>query len=183
MLWRYRGRAPAYDDGSNDPSAVTRDYTLRVDDDAGAAPVLSVFGGKITTYRQARRARDGQARSRYFPGLKPAWTDARAAAGKRFRRRSRAWRRATRSSRAIRASRRRRCAASSAATARAPTRCSATASWAKHFGAGLTERELRYFIEHEWARERRGRALAAHEVRAADDRSAARSASRRCVGR
>ncbi len=36
----------------SDPSAITRDYTLRVDDEAGLSPVLSVFGGKITTYRR-----------------------------------------------------------------------------------------------------------------------------------
>ncbi|MDR0796798.1 MAG: hypothetical protein LBE79_12250, partial [Tannerella sp.] len=40
------------DDGANDPSAITRDYTLRLDDAGGAAPVLSVFGGKLTTYRR-----------------------------------------------------------------------------------------------------------------------------------
>ena len=51
VLWRYAGVRPLYDDGSADASSVTRDYTLRVDDEAGNAPVLSVFGGKITTYR------------------------------------------------------------------------------------------------------------------------------------
>jgi glycerol-3-phosphate dehydrogenase len=49
VIWRYAGVRPLYDDGSGDPSAVTRDYTLRVD--TSAAPVLSVFGGKLTTYR------------------------------------------------------------------------------------------------------------------------------------
>src|SRR5437763_7977133 len=46
VRWRYAGVRPLYDDGAADPSAITRDYTLRLDDDAGAAPVLSVFGGK-----------------------------------------------------------------------------------------------------------------------------------------
>ncbi|HEX2334254.1 MAG TPA: glycerol-3-phosphate dehydrogenase, partial [Burkholderiales bacterium] len=72
-LWRYAGVRPLYDDGSANPSAITRDYTLRVDDDAGAAPVLSVFGGKITTYR--RLAEHTLAKlAPYFPGLKPPWT-------------------------------------------------------------------------------------------------------------
>ncbi|HEX9182358.1 MAG TPA: FAD-dependent oxidoreductase [Burkholderiales bacterium] len=52
VLWRFAGVRPLYDDGRSDSSEVTRDYTLRVDDDAGAAPVVSVFGGKITTYRR-----------------------------------------------------------------------------------------------------------------------------------
>jgi glycerol-3-phosphate dehydrogenase len=73
VLWRYAGVRPLYDDGSQDPSAITRDYTLRVDDLDGKAPVLSVFGGKITTYRTlAEHALDRL--SPYFPGLKRAWT-------------------------------------------------------------------------------------------------------------
>jgi glycerol-3-phosphate dehydrogenase len=73
VVWRYAGVRPLYDDGSDDPSAVTRDYTLRVDDEQGAAPVLSVFGGKITTYRRlAEHALEKLAP--YFPGLRPAWT-------------------------------------------------------------------------------------------------------------
>ncbi len=73
IVWSYAGVRPLYDDGSANPSAVTRDYTLRLDADAGAAPVLSVFGGKITTYRKlAERAVD--ILSAWYPGLRPAWT-------------------------------------------------------------------------------------------------------------
>src|SRR5207248_9268636 len=73
VVWRYAGVRPLYDDGTSDPSAVTRDYTLRVDDDAGVAPVLSVFGGKITTYRRlAEQALEKL--EPYFVGLKGTWT-------------------------------------------------------------------------------------------------------------
>lgn len=73
VAWRYTGVRPLYDDGTNDPSAITRDYTLRVDDDAGAAPVLSIYGGKVTTYR--RLAEHAMQRlAPYFPGLKGDWT-------------------------------------------------------------------------------------------------------------
>ena len=51
VVWSYSGVRPLYDDGESDPSAITRDYTL-VYDDAQGAPLLSVFGGKITTYRR-----------------------------------------------------------------------------------------------------------------------------------
>ena len=82
-LWRYAGVRPLYDDGSSDPSAVTRDYTLRVDDEAGAAPVLSVFGGKITIYRRlAEHAMEKL--SPYFPGMKGAWTARAPLAGSDF---------------------------------------------------------------------------------------------------
>ncbi|MEO8442874.1 MAG: glycerol-3-phosphate dehydrogenase [Betaproteobacteria bacterium] len=73
VRWHYAGVRPLYDDGTADPSAITRDYTLRLDADAGVAPVLSVFGGKITTYRKlAEHALDKL--QRWFPAMRPAWT-------------------------------------------------------------------------------------------------------------
>ena len=79
-VWTYAGIRPLYDDGTADPSAVSRDYTLRLDADAGAAPVLSVFGGKITTYRRlAEHALDKLAP--WFPGRRAAWTATTALAG------------------------------------------------------------------------------------------------------
>lgn len=50
VVWSYSGVRPLYDDHSGNASAVTRDYRLDIDHDG--APVLSVFGGKITTYRK-----------------------------------------------------------------------------------------------------------------------------------
>jgi glycerol-3-phosphate dehydrogenase len=52
VVWSYSGVRPLYDDGSASASEVTRDYVLDLDAPPGAAPVLSVFGGKITTYRR-----------------------------------------------------------------------------------------------------------------------------------
>jgi glycerol-3-phosphate dehydrogenase len=55
VVWSYAGVRPLIDDGSGKPEAATRGYTFELDlDDAQgrrAAPLLSVFGGKITTYR------------------------------------------------------------------------------------------------------------------------------------
>jgi glycerol-3-phosphate dehydrogenase len=51
VVWSYSGVRPLYDDAAKNASAVTRDYVLDIDQPAGQAPVLSVFGGKITTYR------------------------------------------------------------------------------------------------------------------------------------
>lgn len=50
VLWSYAGVRPLIEDESADPASVTRDYALEIDGDT--APVLSVFGGKITTYRR-----------------------------------------------------------------------------------------------------------------------------------
>ena len=52
IAWSYSGVRPLYDDDTEDASAVTRDYVLELDAGDGRAPLLSVFGGKITTYRR-----------------------------------------------------------------------------------------------------------------------------------
>lgn len=51
IVWTYSGVRPLYDDGASSATAATRDYTLKIDVSLGA-PVLNVFGGKITTYRR-----------------------------------------------------------------------------------------------------------------------------------
>jgi glycerol-3-phosphate dehydrogenase len=51
VQWAYAGVRPLYDDAAGDVSAVTRDYAFDLDTEGGAA-LLSVFGGKITTYRK-----------------------------------------------------------------------------------------------------------------------------------
>lgn len=52
IVWSYSGIRPLYDDKAANASAVTRDYVLDLDADEGRAPMLSVYGGKITTYRK-----------------------------------------------------------------------------------------------------------------------------------
>jgi glycerol-3-phosphate dehydrogenase len=55
IVWTYSGVRPLYDDSHTDVSAITRDYVFDIDEGRGAergAPMLSVFGGKITTYRK-----------------------------------------------------------------------------------------------------------------------------------
>ncbi len=51
VVWTYSGVRPLVDDGSGRPEAATRGYRFELDGGAGEAPLLSVFGGKITTYR------------------------------------------------------------------------------------------------------------------------------------
>ena len=51
VVWSYSGVRPLYDDGAKSATAATRDYVLTVDTSRGA-PALNVFGGKITTYRR-----------------------------------------------------------------------------------------------------------------------------------
>jgi glycerol-3-phosphate dehydrogenase len=51
IVWTYSGVRPLYDDGVSKAQEATRDYVLTTDNDAGA-PLTSIFGGKITTYRK-----------------------------------------------------------------------------------------------------------------------------------
>ncbi|WP_432817218.1 glycerol-3-phosphate dehydrogenase [Sulfitobacter sp. JB4-11] len=72
VVWTYSGVRPLYDDGASSAAAATRDYTLKVEA-AGGAPILNIFGGKITTYRKlAEDAMDKIAP--HFPGLSGHWT-------------------------------------------------------------------------------------------------------------
>lgn len=73
VVWSYSGVRPLFDDGTDNPSAVTRDYVLELDDVDRQAPLLSVFGGKITTYRKlAEHALNDL--GPYFPGMGGPWT-------------------------------------------------------------------------------------------------------------
>ncbi|WP_417680332.1 glycerol-3-phosphate dehydrogenase [Roseibium sp.] len=72
IVWTYSGVRPLYDDGASSATAATRDYTLKIDD-AGGAPLLNVFGGKITTYRRLAESALEKI-LRYFPDRKGAWT-------------------------------------------------------------------------------------------------------------
>ncbi len=52
VVWSFSGVRPLHDDAAVNASAVTRDYVLDLDSVNDSAPLLSVFGGKITTYRR-----------------------------------------------------------------------------------------------------------------------------------
>lgn len=56
VVWAFAGVRSLYDDGSARPEDVTRDYHLELDKRFGEAPLLTVYGGKITTYRRLAEA-------------------------------------------------------------------------------------------------------------------------------
>jgi glycerol-3-phosphate dehydrogenase len=72
VVWAYAGVRALYDDGSRKAQDVGREYALILNERFGEAPLLSVFGGKITTYRRlAEEALDRLAH--FFPQSRP-WT-------------------------------------------------------------------------------------------------------------
>src|SRR5690606_19848320 len=73
IRWSYAGVRPLYDDGAGKAQAATRDYMLYLDAPADGAPMLSVYGGKITTHRRlAEHAMDKLATT--FADMGKAWT-------------------------------------------------------------------------------------------------------------
>ncbi len=73
VVWTYSGVRPLYDDGASEAQEATRDYVLTLDAKQGGAPLLSVFGGKITTYRRLAEAALEKL-APHIPGLPSAWT-------------------------------------------------------------------------------------------------------------
>jgi glycerol-3-phosphate dehydrogenase len=76
VVWSYSGVRPLFDDGSSAPQAATRDYVLKLDAPQGAPALLSVFGGKLTTYRRLAESALGML-SPFLPevsGQSPGWT-------------------------------------------------------------------------------------------------------------
>ncbi|CAK14090.1 glycerol-3-phosphate dehydrogenase [Pseudomonas entomophila] len=73
ILHTYSGVRPLCNDESDNPSAVTRDYTLALSAAQGEAPLLSVFGGKLTTYRKLAESAMGELQP-FFSQMRGSWT-------------------------------------------------------------------------------------------------------------
>ena len=153
VLWSFSGVRPLYDDGSANPSEVTRDYKLLVDGGQDAPPLLSIYGGKVTTYRRlAEHALEKLAP--WFPALKTPWTaneplpggDIGDAGFAEFARRLAADYAGLPPS-LLSALARRHGTLARAVLGEAR----GTGDLGEDFGAGLTQREVDYFVEREWA--------------------------------
>ncbi|GAB3262652.1 glycerol-3-phosphate dehydrogenase [Chitinimonas naiadis] len=151
VVWRYAGVRPLYNDQRSNPSTITRDYTLRLDREG--APVLSVFGGKLTTYRQLARHALQQLQP-YFERMQVPATppplpggvipDADFDAYYRQSCQHYAGLSPTLLHRLARLYGDR--------LGRLLTGVTSEADLGAHFGAGLYEREVRYLMREEWAR-------------------------------
>ncbi len=154
VVWTYSGVRPLIDDGSGRPEAATRGYTLELSDEAEGAPLLSVFGGKITTYRHLAQEAVNQLMPRLPQLAGGDWTDRAPLPGGDFP-----------------------VAAAVAKVAELATRypflepnwadrllhAYGTRAWdmlgnaqtladcGTHFGHGLTQREVDFLVAEEWA--------------------------------
>ncbi len=73
VIWSYSGVRPLMDDENEPAQKASRDYSFEVDGDRDLAPVISVFGGKITTYRKLAEAATDRL-CRFFPKAGKPWT-------------------------------------------------------------------------------------------------------------
>src|SRR5579884_1941048 len=153
IVWTYSGVRALVDDGVSDPSKVTRDYVLDLDA-RDKAPLLNVFGGKITTYRHlAEQALDSLAR--YFPAARPAWTENASLPGgdiptgdvESYSRRL-----AERHIALPPPLLARFAEAYGTRTERLLDGVQSSADLGEHFGGGLYAREVDYLVANEWAR-------------------------------
>jgi len=69
----FSGIRPLFDDGKSEAKAATRDYVLKLDAEGGSAPLLSIYGGKITTYRKLAESVLEKLMP-YLPPMKKPWT-------------------------------------------------------------------------------------------------------------
>ncbi|MBS7544390.1 glycerol-3-phosphate dehydrogenase [Ancylobacter oerskovii] len=159
VVWTYSGVRPLYDDGASKAQEATRDYVLELEDREGdranLPPLLSVFGGKITTYRRLAE----HAMEKLAPHLatlaKPGWTRGAPLPGGDFGvkdqprvvaqlKRAHPW--------IDDALARRLVVAYGTRALRLLDGLRSRADLGRVFGADLTEAEVRYLMREEWAR-------------------------------
>ncbi|PXW78385.1 homodimeric glycerol 3-phosphate dehydrogenase (quinone) [Blastomonas natatoria] len=154
VVWTYSGVRPLVDDGSGKPEAATRGYRFDLTAENEGAPMLSVFGGKITTFRTLSQEAVDKLASR-IPALRgDHWTHASPLPGgdfhvdeaplqiadlrKRYPFLEQGWaERLVRSYGTI--------------AARFLGEAKTLADCGEHFGHGLTEAEVRHLMANEWA--------------------------------
>ncbi len=153
VVWTYSGVRPLYDDGASSATEATRDYVLKREGKVGEAPLINVFGGKITTHRYLAAQVMDKLKPE-FPGMAKSWTAGAPLPGGDFARDG------------IEAQKNRLQAAFAflddawawrlirayGTLAHEMLKGARTASdLGRDFGASLTERELVYLAQHEWA--------------------------------
>ncbi|KLV07394.1 glycerol-3-phosphate dehydrogenase [Photobacterium aquae] len=154
VVWTYSGVRPLCDDESDLPQAITRDYTLELEQEDNQPPLLSIFGGKLTTYRKLAEAAMAKL-APFFPAMGAPWTaDSYLPGGE-------AGFNPTQQADALKGRYTWLPAASALRMAtnygnrveRIMGGVEKEADMGLHFGAGFYARELDYLLEHEFVRE------------------------------
>jgi glycerol-3-phosphate dehydrogenase len=156
VVWAYSGVRPLFDDGAENASAVTRDYVLDLDaGDGASAPILTIYGGKITTFRRLAEHALEKLQGPLAIEADP-WTEqAKLPGGDLPRGDLDQLRRQTAAQRAWLPEPilTRLCLAYGAGIDAVLGDASCWADLGRDHGAGLTQREVQYLVDHEWAGE------------------------------
>jgi len=152
IVWSYAGVRPLYDNKKGNASAVTRDYVFDIKDDA-TPPVLSIFGGKITTYRELSEHALRKMR-KYFPSLGKDWTADKPLPGGDLNMEFAAFVKLQAEKYPFLAPEHilRLCRAYGTRMDIWLTGAKRTKDMGQNFGGTLSEREAKYLIKHEWAK-------------------------------
>ena len=154
IVWTYSAVRPLFDDGASKAQEVTREYILKADGDAQSGALINIFGGKITTYRRLAEAAVDMADD--LLGEHGAnWTAGATLPGGDFALDGFAGQVETlrRSCPLLDETHARRLVRSYGTRARRiVVGVTDKSDWGERFGADLTEREVRYLIDEEWAR-------------------------------
>ncbi|WP_099867676.1 glycerol-3-phosphate dehydrogenase [Pararhizobium haloflavum] len=154
VVWTYSGVRPLYDDGASKAQEATRDYVLKTERVDGKAPLVNIFGGKITTYRRLAESMMERIADA-IGGKGRAWTAGAALPGGDFAvedfdlevsrlRKAYAFLEPAHARRLV------RLYGTQAHTLLGPAQ--GTADLGRHFGADLYAAEVDYLIANEWAR-------------------------------
>jgi len=148
----FAGVRPLHDDGRARPQETTRDYALALDAPSGAAPLMSVIGGKLTTYRRLAE-RVLRKLAGHFPALPGPWTRQAKLPGGDIPGDFDAWARETGARYPFLDARltARLCRAYGTRIEALLAGVSHAADMGADFGAGLTARELDFLAATEWA--------------------------------
>ncbi|MFW5824338.1 MAG: glycerol-3-phosphate dehydrogenase [Marinobacter sp.] len=152
VVWSYSGVRPLIDDEAESAQKASRDYSFEVDTGPGNTPLLSVFGGKLTTFRKLAEAATDRL-CQFFPQAQGRWTRSAVLPGGNFE-----------SQPQLRADLLRRYPWLPELLASRLVRCYGTDSYrvlgssshlselGQHFLGTLYQREVQYLVRHEWAR-------------------------------
>ncbi len=152
VVWTYSGVRPLMNEGGGTAQEATRDYVLELDTSNGHVPLLNIFGGKITTYR--RLAEEAIAKLSEHLNTRSAWTAGATLPGGDFPvdGYENLVLEIAASCPGLKNAGARRLARNYGTRARAIVTDAKTADdLGQDFGAGLSEREVRYLVANEWA--------------------------------
>jgi glycerol-3-phosphate dehydrogenase len=180
VVWTYSGVRPLYDDGASKAQEATRDYVLKREGGRGEAALVNIFGGKITTYRKLAESMLEEIEAVLGKKGQP-WTEGATLPGGDFETHgyeAQVQKLQTQYPFLGAEQARRFIRQYGTAAFKMMHGASSEGDMGRSFGSDITEREVRYQMDHEWSRTaedvlwrrtKRGLRLSKDEAKALDE--------------